>query len=479
MDGHAHSASRRLFSLAFSAAAIALLGACATLPAKRDLPPISTPEQLASRASLAAPEAAWPSDRWWAGFGDRQLDALIAEGLEGATDLRVAEARFARAEALVRQTRSQLLPSLTGAAEGGVVKQSYNYLIPGEIAPRGWPDYGQATLRLDWQLDFWGRNRAALAAARSEAEATAAEAAAARLAVSAGIAAAYADLTAFYSERDSAENAVRVRGRTLELLQGRRAEGLENNGPVERARSAFATAQGELRAVEENLDLTRNRIAVLLGAGPDRGRSIGRPAPRADAGFGLPANLPAELIGRRPDIIAARLRTEAAASRINVARGAFYPSINLVGLIGLQALGVENVFMSGSSFGSAGPALTLPIFDGGRLSGQYRAAEADYQAAVAQYDGALAQALREVADAVSSERALGERLDRAREAERAANSAWMVANNRYRGGLATYLDVLVAEDALIASRRTLASLQARAFALDIALIRALGGGFRS
>ena len=271
---------------------------------------------------------------------------------------------------------------------------------------------------------------------------------------------------------------MKVRARTLELLEGRKAQGLENEGAVERARSALATAQGDLIALDENLTLTRHRIAVLLGAGPDRGLSIARPSAKLSTGFGLPDNLPAELIGRRPDIIAGRLRAEAAASRIKQARAAFYPNINLAGLIGLQALGIDNLFKSGSTFGTVGPAISLPIFDGGNLRGQYRAAEADYRIAVAQYDGALTQALREVADAATSKQALGERLGRAQEAARAADAAWTVASNRYRGGLATYLDVLVAEDALIAARRTVASLQTRAFALDVALVRALGGGFR-
>ena len=460
-------------------AGVVVLSGCATMPQKGDLPSLSSVDRFASSEMLSAPPADWPSDRWWEAFEDAQLTALIEEGLVGATDVRVAQARFARAEALVQETRSRLLPTLNANAEGGATKQSYNYLFPREFAPQGWPDYGQASLGLDWQLDFWGRNRAALAAARSEAEAAGAEAAAARLAVSASIAGAYADLSGLYAEQDTAKQAIVVRGRTLELIEGRNAEGLENDGAVQRARSAFATARGDLAALDESIALTRNRIAVLLGSGPDRGLAITRPAPNIHGGFGLPANLPAELIGRRPDIIAARLRSEAAASRIKEARAAFYPNVNLAGLIGLQALGIDNVFKSGSEFGTVGPALSLPIFDGGRLRGQYRAAEADYQAAAAQYDGALAQALREVADAAASERALSERLDRAQEAERAANAAWTVANNRYRGGLATYLDVLAAEDALISARRTVASLQNRGFALDVVLVRALGGGFRS
>lgn len=455
------------------------LAACATLPEKAVLSPIAAPESLASGESLAAAQAEWPSDGWWTRFDDPQLTALIEEGLKGATDLRVAEARFTRAQALAGQAKAPLLPSLTAAAEGGTQQQSNHYLMPEGFAPRGWPAYGQATLGLSWDLDFWGRNRAALAAARSEAEAAQAEAAAARLAVATGIADAYAQLASLHAERDAAQDAARVRQRSFELMEGRQAKGLENRGASERARSGLATAQGEIAALDEAIALTQNRIAALLGAGPDRGRAITRPQPAQIAAWGLPANLPADLIGRRPDIIAARLRAEAAGSRIRQAKAAFYPNINLAGLIGVQALGLDNVFKSGSDFGSAGPAISLPIFDGGRLRGQYRAAEADYQAAVAQYDGVLTQALREVADAAASERQLTERLAHARQAESAAAAAWKVAGNRYRGGLATYLDVLTAEDALIAARRAVASLQTRAFALDIALIRALGGGFRS
>ena len=474
-----HSPQWRKSVSVASLALATLLAGCATAPNKGDLRPISAPESFAASQSFAAPRADWPSDEWWTAFGDSQLDALVQEGLASATDLRVAEARFQRARALVTQSRADLLPSVTANGQGGVAQQSERYLFPKGLAPRGWQDYGQASLNLNWELDFWGRNRAALAAAKSDAEAAGAEAAAARLAVSAGIASAYADLAGLYAERDAAQKAVEVRGQTRELITGRMKQGLENEGAVDRAASAMATAQGELGAIDEAITLTRNRIAALMGAGPDRGLSIVRPTVAVSNVPGLPANLPAELIGRRPDIIAARLRAEAAASRIKQARAAFYPNINLAGLIGLQALGIDNIFKSGSDFGSAGPAISLPIFDGGRLRGQYRGAEADYAAAVAQYDGALVQALREVADAATSQRALDERLERAEAAERGAQAAWTVANNRYRGGLSTYLEVLTAEDTLISARRTVASLQTRAFTLDVALIRALGGGFRS
>ncbi len=456
-----------------------LLGGCALPPPKADLPSPASPETYASAQSLEGERGEWPSDGWWQAYGDSQLDALIREGLAGATDLRVAQARYEQARAAAGLARSRLLPTVSADAQGGVLQQSDNYQFPEGFAPRGWPDYGQASLGLQWEIDFWGKNRAALAAAKSDAQAAGAEAAAARLAVSTGIASAYADLAELFAERDAASDALAVRRKTHDLMEGRQRQGLENEGAVQRAASALASAQGELAALDEAIALTRDRLAALMGAGPDRGLAIARPTLQFTRSQGLPENIPAGLLGRRPDVIAARLRAEASSSRIKQAHAAFYPSVNLSALVGMQALGIDNVFKSGSDFGSAAPALTLPILDGGRLRAQYRGAESEYKAAVAQYDGTLVQALREVADATTSQRALVGRIAHAKAAEEAASAAWTVANNRYRGGLATYLDVLGAEDALISARRTVAALQTRAFGLDVALVRALGGGFRS
>ncbi len=459
---------------AFTATAL-ILGGCAVFPKHQTLPEIATPEHFATTQSFAAPVTNWPSDRWWNGFDDPQLTVLIEEGLAGATDVRIADARFARANALVTQTHSALLPSLSVNGQATDAKQSYNYIIPRAAIPEGVNDYGQVTIDLSWELDFWGRNRSALAAARSEAEAAHTEAAGTRLMVSTGIASAYADLVNLYAQLDAVQESVTVHVKTKELFHLRNIQGLENKGPVDRAEAALSQAKSEEIAIKEAINLTQNRIAALIGAGPDRGLSITRPAPMTHQDFGLPTNLPMELIGRRPDVIAARLRTEAAASRIKQARAAFYPNVNLMGFIGAQALGLNKLFISGSSFGAVGPAISLPIFEGGRLRGQYRGAEAEYQIAVAQYDGVLTQALREVADAATSQRALGERLSRAQASATAAEAAWQVANNRYQAGLSNYLDVLTAEDALIIARRNVASMKSRAFALDVALVRALGG----
>jgi NodT family efflux transporter outer membrane factor (OMF) lipoprotein len=452
---------------------------CATLPAPRAQTSPAVAESYATRQSFAAPERTWPSDQWWLDYRDPQLTALIQEGLARAPDMRVAAQRFARAEAVAGQVSSREAPSVTANGEVGGTKQSYNYIFPEAFAPHGWKAYGQTTLDLSWDLDFWGKNRASAVAARKDAASAAAEAADTRLVLSTGIASAYAELERLYAELDAARDAVDVRRRTADLMRGRFAKGLENDSAVERAESGEATAEAQAAKLLEDIDLERDEIAVLIGAGPDRGRVIERPALTTVRAFGLPKTLPLELIGRRPDIIAAKLTAEAAGSRIKAASAAFYPNINLSASAGVQSLGIGNLVKAGSDFGTAQPAVSLPIFDGGKLRGQYRAAEADYGIAVAQYDGAVTEALRQIADVANSERALATRLDSTRDAERHAEAAWRSANNRYRGGLATYLDVLTAEDTLIQSQQAVASLETRALTLDISLTRALGGGFRS
>ncbi|TWB25276.1 efflux transporter outer membrane subunit [Nitrospirillum bahiense] len=469
-------------SLCLSAALLALSG-CAWVP---DVGPAPAPRAAAGFATQAsfAPSpvtaaVAWPQDRWWTAYGDAQLDALIEEGLAGAPDLAAAAARLRKAEALANQADAALLPRVTANAQVTEDKQSYRYLFPPAFVPKGYHEVPRATLDLSYDFDFWGKNRASLAAATSDAEAARAEVAQARLTLSAGIAAAYADLAQQAADRDAAAEAVDVRVRSTNLVRQRRENGLETLGAVRQAEAREAAARGDLAAQDEAIALTRNRLAALMGAGPDRGLSIQPPAGARLKAFGLPVNLAADLLGRRPDVVAARLTAEAAAKRIAVAKAAFYPNVNLAAYFGVQTLGLNALTKSGATIGSVGPAVSLPLFEGGALAAQYRGARADYDAAVADYDGTVAKALQDVADAAASARALETRLTHARDALAAATDAHRIATARYEGKLSTYLDVLTAEDTLITDRRALADLQARAFTLDIALIRALGGGYQA
>ena len=457
----------------------AALGACASLPGPAPSPEMRPESAFASAQSFAAPAAEWPAAGWWKVYGDAQLDALIEEGLAGSPSVAVADARMRRARASQDNARGALAPQVSASASATEQKQSYNYLSPPAMTPQDWNDYGRASLDFSWEIDFWGKNRAALAAATSEAVAAGADADQARLALSSAIASGYAELARLYAALDTATAARDLRTKTAELFGKRFDNGLETRGSVRQADSRRESSEADVLALEEQIALQKNRLAALLGTGPDRGLAISRPSVNFTRAFSLPASLAADLIGRRPDLVAARLRAEAAARRIHVSRAQFYPNVNLSAFIGVQSLGLDRLQDSGSDIGAAGPAITLPIFNGGRLRAQLRGAEAEYAESVANYDKTLVQALQEVADAAVSQRALAPQLVRVDAAVEAAREAWRVQNDRYQGGLATYLDVLTAEDYLLANLRTQSDLRSRSMSLDVALNRALGGGYRN
>ncbi|HWA64162.1 MAG TPA: efflux transporter outer membrane subunit [Caulobacteraceae bacterium] len=458
------------------------LTACATVPDAGPRPQAKAPAAYAAQASFQAPQSAWPTDRWWEAYGDAQLDALIDEALKGSPTLAEAQARLRTAQAQAQQARAAELPTLRFNGQVSETEQSKNMGYPPfiqDLLPTGFKDTGRVTLDAAYDLDLFGRNRAALAAAVSQTEAVRADAAQARLTLSSAVAQAYADLVRLYAERGAAAQSLKNREETRDLEVQRVANGLDTQAELKQAEAATPTAQADLEAIDEQILIARHRIAALLGEGPDRGLAIRPPAAPAMQAFGLPANLTADLIGRRPDLVAARLRAEAAAKKIDAARADFYPNVTINAFIGQQSLGLGTLLNAGSQIGQIGPAVTLPIFDGGRLRGAYREARADYDAAVAAYDQTLTQALQDVADAAASVQSAQRQLAERKAALDAGEAAYQVALLRYRGGLSTYVDVLTAQNAVIGQRRAFADAQSRAFLLDIALVRALGGGFRS
>jgi len=454
------------------------LSACATMPDLGQQPAMRSPAHIAADRSLAGDiGAAWPRDGWWTGYGDAQLGALIEEGLLNSPDAAAAAARFRMAQGMARTAGAALLPSIGARARAGLEKQSENIGIPPQFVPKGWQDVGQASLNFTFDIDLWSRNRAQLAAATSEAEAARIEQDLARLMLTTAIASTYADLARLHAERDVLAAAVDVRLATQRLVADRVRTGLDTRAELRQADASVPQARADLAATDEAIMLARHQIAALVGAGPDRGLTIARPTLTHLGPLALPAQVTTDLVGRRPDIAAARARAQAAASRIKVARADFYPAISLGALIGVQALGLGNLADKGSSYGNAGPAISLPIFQGGALAGRYRGARASYDEAVASYDKTVLTAYREVADAISGRRAVADRLGQLRQALAASEDAYAIARKRYEGGLSTYLDVLTAEERLLQVRLAVADLDARAFAFDIALVRALGGGF--
>ncbi len=485
-QGRARSKSVSLARVALGAlglGAISLgalsLGACA--PRLSDLPMPATPQSLKSNVALAAPSADWPGDGWWTVYNDPSLNALIEAGLKGAPSLRDAAARLRIAQAAAGQARSVTLPSFNS---GGAVEEylaSKNNGFPAFIQPllpSSFHPLGVANVDLAYDLDLFGKSRANLAAASTQARAAAADAAEARLTLSTAIAAAYADLRRLTADRKAALDSVEVRRKTLALVSQRLDNGLETRGEFSLEAAAVPAAKADVTQLDRQIGLARNQIAALIGAGPDQGLAIVPPdAAPALHPFGLPENLSVNLLGRRPDIVAARLRAEAAAKHIKAVRADFYPDVSLSAVFGYQSLGLSTLFDKASRTGQFGPALKLPIFNGGVAMANLSAAGGAYQEAVAVYDQTLTLALRDVADAAVSIRTVNQQLAQSREALAHSEEAYRISLARYQGGLSPYISVLTAENALIAQRRAVADLEGLAFTYDVSLIRALGGGY--
>lgn len=458
--------------------ALFALGGCA--PDLGPLPDLKQPDQLQTAESYQSAPTTWPQQDWWKAYGDPQLDALIAEALQDAPDLKIAAARVRAAEAQASLAEADLLPTI--GVSGNLMETEVSRNSQGQglrtVVPRGWHHAAEISGGLNYELDFFGKNRAALAAATSAADAAKAEEAAARLELSAAVATVYAHLLQLNVEKSLAEDAVRQRKDSAALVRQRFSRQLENQGQVSRAETQIWVAQTQLDTLKRLIRLAQNELAALLGKGPDRGLSIVPSATQQNLHpLGLPEKLAADLIGRRPDILAARLRVEAAASQIDVAEAAFYPNIDLVGAFGVQSLDAGYLMTASSEMGHFGPAISLPIFDYGRRAGVYRGARAGFDAAAAGYEATLTNALRDVADAYANRRAVEDELADARMALASGEKAYAVLTARYKAGIAPYIELLGAETALIEQRRAVADFEATALVYDIALVRALGGGF--
>ena len=266
------------------------LASCASMPAAN----LAKPKPAAAYATsqtFAAQPAEWPGDRWWEAYGDEQLDRLIHEAFAGSPDIAVARARLEKAQASVGTARAALFPTLQGQGQVAESKQSYNAGIPPAFVPKGYNDIGQVTLNFSWELDFWGKNRAAVAAATSDARASQADLAEARLVLSTAIASAYADLDRLWAEHDVAERNVQSRLETLDLVQRRVANGVDTQGELAQARAGPATARADLAAIDEQIVLTKDQIAALA-RGWTRPRRRHHPAGQRQAQSLWPAHVP-------------------------------------------------------------------------------------------------------------------------------------------------------------------------------------------
>ena len=412
---------------------------------------------------------------WWKAFGDPALDQLVERALAGSPNLKVAQARLARAQAAVGSVRSSDGPQLNGALDASRQRFSANGIYP---PPLGGAILNTATAQLNgsWEIDFFGRNRAAIEAAIGSERAAQADVQAARVLLASNVARSYVQLARLVEQREVARRALQQREQVLALIRDRVRGGLDTNVELRQGESAVPEARQQIEMFEEQIALTRHALAALAAQPPDALEMLAPPLQSVQM-VALPAAVPADLLGRRADVTAARWRIEAATDDMASAKAAFYPNVNLTAFVGLSSIGFDNLVKSGSEQYGIGPAIRLPIFDSGRLRSNLRGKAADLDAAIETYNGTVIDAVHDVADNISSIRAIARQQLEQNAAQAAAESAYSLATQRFQAGLSTYLVVLSAESNVLAQRRLAADLKARALESQVALIRALGGGY--
>jgi NodT family efflux transporter outer membrane factor (OMF) lipoprotein len=470
---------RRRASRAAGAAALATaaaLSACVNYAGIHGDATAADPQRYATRDSLPAERGRWPDANWADQFGDDQLKALLDEALKDSPTLEQARARVAAASAYRESANAGTMPRVDARYALAREQFSGTALVP---PPYGgsWQTENSGVVSASYELDLWGKKREALRAAVSRVHASRADAEAVRLALTTSIARTYNRLARLYVLHDIAQQEIARREQIDRITAGRIATGLDTQVERKTALANLATSRAALKSLDGQMIATRYQLAALLGAGPDRGLRIARPALGTGDDVRLPDHLPADLVSRRPDIVAARWSVDALAHDVKQAKAEFYPDINLSAAIGLDAFGFGRFLTAASRTASIGPAIHLPIFDAGGLRAQLKGRYAEFDHAVAAYNATLVTALADVATQLADVRATDAQLVDALAAQQAAREAATLALVQYRAGLTNQLTVLNADVNALAADQAVANLRMNRRDRQIALASALGGGF--
>ncbi len=466
----------KLKTLLCLATGAACLQACSFAPPYK-VPETPTPPAFKEIGpwSLAKPADALPRSAWWTLYGDATLNGLEAK-IEGQNPtLAEALARYDEAQAFLAETRSTLLPTIGLAGQGTTNKQSTNRPLRGAGQPSY---YGANTLdgQFNYELDLWGRIRNAVAAGKAEAQAEQADLEGVRLSLQAELADAYMRLRGADAQEQLLKDAVAAYGRAYTLTATRHAGGVATGLDVSRAAAQLQGAKAQVSDVAGQRALYEHAIASLAG----EAASSFAIAPAATQGPvpRTPPGLPSELLQRRPDVAAAERRVAAANAEIGVARAAFFPTITLTGIGGVQNTGSTNLLSAPDSFWSVGPSAAFTLFDAGRRRAVVRAAKDERAIAAGAYKADVLAAFQEVEDQLALLNHLAQEADEEGGAVDAANRAESLALTRYRQGAVNYLEVVTAETAALDARRDASEISTRRLQASVRLIRAIGGGWQ-
>ena len=462
-------------SIVAAVAALGLAG-CVNYAGIKSDKEIAPPAKFETKQSLPAEGGQWPAMDWAKQFGDPQLPTLIDEALQGSPTIDQARARIEKASSYVGSAKSTLYPNVTGSYTWTRQLYTGNGIVP---PPYGgtWQSENNVLASASWDLDLWGKNRERLRQAISQEKVADAEAEEVRISLAASVASAYNHLAQLYALRDIEVREVKNREDIGRITDGRVGAGLDTNVERQTAYGETATSRSSVSDLDGQITTVRYQLGALLGEGPDRGLKIANPSLGEGASVALPDNLPADLLSRRPDIVAAFWQVDAATHDVKEAKAEFFPDVNLSAAAGFDAFGWGRLFTAASRQIQAAPAIHLPIFDAGALRSQLKGRYADFDYDVATYNQTLINALSDVATQVTQIRSADRQLVDAQQALDAQTNAYQLAIVRYKAGLNQQLQVLNSDDNRLAAETAVVNLEMDRRSMQIGLIKALGGGF--
>ena len=438
------------------------LTACAVGPEYRR-PEVKLPEQFSEAGGewrTARPGDFQVPERWWSVFADPELDRLEAQVVIDNQNLKAAEARYRAARAAVDSAAAARLPTVTGAADAtrsrsaGVTANSYSLLASA-----------------NWEVDLWGRVRRSIEAARARAESSADDLAAARLSTQALLAQTWFQLRAADEQRQLLQRTLAADARFLGLTRDRYAAGVASALDIAQAETQLGSVRTQLSEVELQRAQLAHALAALLGGNDVQAEALA-PLPPVPP---PPALLPSTLLEQRPDIASAERLAAAANAQIGLAQTAFYPLLDLGATAGSRAGALSRLFDAPSLLWTLGPSLAMTLFDGGARSAAVEQARAGYDLAVATYRQTVLTAFQEVQDNLAAARLLQREADEQAQALAAARRAREIAEDQYRAGTISSLNVITAQTAELAAERSAVDIHSRQLAASVQLLKNAGG----
>ena len=421
---------------------------------------------------LARPLDDIPRGKWWEIFGDPQLNALQEQVSEANQNVKVAEARFRQARALIGFARAGLFPTVSAGVSASSLRNSTTTQSPSSGASTR--DF-LLTGDVSYELDLWGRIRRSVTAAREEAQASAADLETARLSLQAELAFDYFELRSADAQQRLLNDTVKAFDEALQLTTRRFEGGAAPKSDVAQARTQLETTQVQATDIAVQRAQFEHAIAILIGKPPADFRLPAIPLDLQPPD--IPAGLPSELLERRPDIAAAERRVAEANEQIGIAKAAYFPTVTLNALLGFESSSI-NKWMGWQSFlWAVGSSLAQTVFDGGRRRATSKAALANYDATVASYRQATLDAFQQVEDNLAALRILEQEAEQQQRAVASARESLQLFSNRYKGGVDTYLQVITAQTVTLSNERNQVDILRRRMDASVLLVKAVGGGW--